>query len=58
MPTFVEADGSPGVIKLSTEFQQFFRKNSDCWLERFEYAEAGSQPLLQVSMFQETAICA
>ena len=28
-------------------FQQFFRENSDSWIGRFDYAEAGPQLLLQ-----------
>jgi hypothetical protein len=33
--------------KLLTAFQQFFRENSDAWLEKFDYKEAGPQLLLQ-----------
>ena len=33
--------------KLLLAFQQFFRENSDSWIGRFDYAEAGPQLLLQ-----------
>ncbi|UJS24312.1 ATP-binding protein [Thiothrix winogradskyi] len=33
--------------KLLTAFQQFFRENSQSWIERFDYKEAGPQLLLQ-----------
>ncbi|WP_045220725.1 AAA family ATPase [Desulfonatronum thioautotrophicum] len=33
--------------KLLIAFQQFFRENSESWVERFEYKEAGPQLLLQ-----------
>lgn len=33
--------------KLLAAFQQFFRENSDIWLEKFDYKEAGPQLLLQ-----------
>lgn len=32
---------------LLTAFQEFFRENSEIWLERFDYKEAGPQLLLQ-----------
>lgn len=32
---------------LLTEFQQFFRKHSEHWVERFDYKEAAPQLLLQ-----------
>ena len=35
------------VPKLLTAFQQFFREQSDSWIERFDYKEAGPQLLLQ-----------
>ena len=44
---YVEADGKLGMEKLLREFQQFFRENSESWLERFDYKEAGFQLLLQ-----------
>ena len=33
--------------KLLLDFQQFFRENSDSWIGKFDYAEAGPQLLLQ-----------
>ncbi|SLM31422.1 conserved hypothetical protein [Desulfamplus magnetovallimortis] len=33
--------------KLLPAFQQFFRENSQSWIERFDYKEAGPQLLLQ-----------
>jgi len=33
--------------KLLDAFQQFFRKNGELWIERFDYKEAGSQLLMQ-----------
>ena len=33
--------------KLLAAFQQFFRENSQSWIERFDYKEAGPQLLLQ-----------
>lgn len=40
-------DNSINMEKLLTDFQQFFRENSDAWIEKFDYAEAGPQLLLQ-----------
>ena len=44
---FQREDGSIDVEKLLLAFQQFFRENSDAWIGRFDYAEAGPQLLLQ-----------
>jgi len=44
---FERADGGIDVEKLLLSFQQFFRENSDAWIGRFDYAEAGPQLLLQ-----------
>jgi hypothetical protein len=33
--------------KLLSAFQQFYRENSDIWLEQFNYREAGPQLLMQ-----------
>jgi hypothetical protein len=33
--------------KLLLDFQQFFRQNADAWIQKFDYAEAGPQLLLQ-----------
>ena len=46
-PWYVNKDGSMDMTKLLREFQQFFRENSESWLERFDYKEAGFQLLLQ-----------
>ena len=40
-------DHSLNMEKLLTDFQQFFRQNSDSWIQKFDYAEAGPQLLLQ-----------
>jgi hypothetical protein len=44
---YVLPDGRLDMDKLLTAFQQFFRENSERWLERFDYKEAGPQLLLQ-----------
>ena len=44
---YVKEDGTIDMRKLLREFQQFFRENSESWLERFDYKEAGFQLLLQ-----------
>ena len=46
-PWYVEVGGKLDMNKLLSEFQQFFRENSESWLERFDYKEAGFQLLLQ-----------
>ncbi|MCL2009697.1 MAG: ATP-binding protein [Synergistaceae bacterium] len=46
-PWYVEPGGKLDMKKLLREFQQFFRENSESWLERFDYKEAGFQLLLQ-----------
>jgi hypothetical protein len=40
-------DGSIDMEKLLLDFQQFFRQNADSWIQKFDYAEAGPQLLLQ-----------
>ena len=40
-------DGGIDMEKMLLAFQQFFRENSDAWIGRFDYAEAGPQLLLQ-----------
>lgn len=40
-------DGRIDMEKLLVDFQQFFRENSDSWIGKFDYAEAGPQLLLQ-----------
>jgi len=44
---YVAADGRLDMNKLLKAFQQYFRENSEAWLERFAYKEAGPQLLLQ-----------
>ena len=44
---YIQQDGSLDIIKLLRSFQDFFRKNSEHWLERYDYKEAGPQLLLQ-----------
>ncbi len=44
---YVDSRGSLESGKLLAAFQQFFRKHSEHWLERFGYKEAGPQLLLQ-----------
>jgi hypothetical protein len=46
-PWYVESSGRLNMNKLLRDFQQFFRENSESWLERFNYKEAGFQLLLQ-----------
>lgn len=40
-------DGGIDMEKMMLAFQQFYRENSDSWIGRFDYAEAGPQLLLQ-----------
>ena len=44
---YVNSEGGLESAKLVAAFQQFFRENSEHWLERFGYKEAGPQLLLQ-----------
>ena len=44
---YVQSDGRLNLPKLLEAFQQFFRENSESWLERFDYKEAGPQLLMQ-----------
>ena len=44
---YQNADGSINMEKLLLDFQQFFRQNADAWIQKFDYAEAGPQLLLQ-----------
>jgi len=44
---YVLPDGRLDMDKLLTAFQQFFRENSESWIERFDYKEAGPQLLMQ-----------
>ncbi len=40
-------DGRLDFPKLLDAFQHFFRENSELWIERFDYKEAGPQLLMQ-----------
>jgi len=44
---YVTPDHRLDMQKLLAAFQEFFRENSEAWLERFEYKEAGPHLLLQ-----------
>ena len=44
---YERADGGIDMMKLLLDFQQFFRQNADSWIQKFDYAEAGPQLLLQ-----------
>jgi hypothetical protein len=43
---YVTPEGRIDLVKLLTEFQQFYRENSEIWLERYEYKEAGPHLIL------------
>lgn len=44
---YVSKDNRLDMNRLFTSFQDFFMENSEIWLERFDYKEAGPQLLLQ-----------
>jgi len=44
---YVGEDGGLDLPKLLDAFQHFFRENSEIWIERFDYKEAGPQLLMQ-----------
>lgn len=44
---YINPDKSINMEKLLLDFQQFFRRNADSWIERFDYKESGPQLLLQ-----------
>ena len=44
---YIDPDGRLNLPKLLAAFQHFFRENSEIWLERFAYREAGPQLLMQ-----------
>ncbi|MEM9849396.1 MAG: AAA-like domain-containing protein [Bacteroidota bacterium] len=44
---YINEDGSLNMEKLLTAFQDFFRKNSEHWIQMSDYQEAGPQLLLQ-----------
>ncbi|MFC2140674.1 AAA family ATPase [Acidobacteriota bacterium] len=45
-PWFVNQDGTLNIEKVLTEFQDFYRRNSDVWIERYEYKESAHHLLL------------
>ena len=44
---YVDADGGLDMNKLLGAFQDFFRENSEHWIQRAQYTEAGPQLVLQ-----------
>ncbi|WP_430932285.1 AAA-like domain-containing protein [Saccharicrinis sp. 156] len=44
---YLNPDGRLNMEKLMQGFQNFFRKNSESWIERFDYKAAGPQLLMQ-----------
>lgn len=44
---YLDSEGKINSSALMEAFQQFFRENSESWIERFDYKEAGPQLLLQ-----------
>ncbi len=44
---YVAPEGRLEMSKLLSAFQEFFRENSEHWMERFDYKEAGPQLLMQ-----------
>ncbi|MBF0388519.1 MAG: hypothetical protein HQK71_00290 [Desulfamplus sp.] len=44
---YVKDNGRLDMPKLISAFQEFFRENSESWVERFQYKEAGPQLLMQ-----------
>ncbi len=44
---YVRPDHRLDMTRLLSVFQRFFRENSEIWLERFDYKEAGPQLLMQ-----------
>ena len=45
--TYADNRGGLGMTRLIGDFQHFYRENSEFWIERFDYSEAGCQLLLQ-----------
>ncbi|MCK4766181.1 MAG: AAA-like domain-containing protein [Candidatus Aminicenantes bacterium] len=45
-PRFVNKDGSLNMEKALKDFQEFYRRNSESWLDRYEYKESAHQLLL------------
>lgn len=46
-PWYLNENRRLDMPKLLRAFQQFFRENSDAWIQQFQYKEAGPQLLLQ-----------
>jgi len=44
---YLTEDGLINTEKLLNSFQEFFRENSEIWIQQFDYLEAGPQLLLQ-----------
>ncbi|MCI5223988.1 MAG: ATP-binding protein, partial [Candidatus Electrothrix sp. AR4] len=44
---YIDPDLRLNMLKLLTDFQQFFLEHSESWIERFDYKEAGPQLLMQ-----------
>ncbi|MEM7128262.1 MAG: ATP-binding protein [Chloroflexota bacterium] len=47
---YILEDGRLDMEKLLRDFQSFFRENSEHWVERFDYKEAGPQLLMQAHL--------
>lgn len=47
---YIAEDGRLDMHKLLADFQSFFRENSEHWVERFQYKEAGPQLLMQAHL--------
>jgi type II secretory pathway predicted ATPase ExeA len=45
-PWFVNQDGTLNIEKMLKEFQKFYRRKSQAWLERYEYKESAHHLLL------------
>ncbi|MFM7090233.1 MAG: ATP-binding protein, partial [Bacteroidota bacterium] len=43
---YLNADGTLNMDKLLEAFTQFYRRNAESWIDRFQYKEAGHQLLL------------
>lgn len=47
LPKYLDKAGGIDMKALLTDFQQFWRENSEIWIERFEYKEAAPHLILQ-----------
>jgi hypothetical protein len=45
-PWFIDPDGTLNMGKVLREFQEFYRRNSGAWLQRYEYRESAQHLLL------------